>query len=93
MSKTPNHTATVAQSAPRCFDIKARYPKRLFRKIHPFTTGVAEFALGETGALYPTTSFLILTLALSIPLGFVCMRIYFALCDGGRLANTLIGLF
>ena len=53
---------------------------------------LAEFLRGEDGAIYPTTSFLMATLVISIPLGFVFMRIYFTLCDAGRIANALIGL-
>lgn len=42
--------------------------------------------------MYPTTSFLMATLAISIPIGFAFLRIYFTLCDAGRIAGALIGL-
>lgn len=71
---------------------------------HPFAVGNAvrpadraaylmRFLRDEDGALYPTTSFLMVTLVVSIPLGLIFLGIYFSLCAAGRLANFLVGLF
>lgn len=33
------------------------------------------------------------TMAISLPLGFMFYQMYLSLCDGGRYANYLLGLF
>lgn len=52
-----------------------------------------EFASDEQGEIAPVTSFLMATLSISIPMGYMFLRIYFSMCDAGRQANLLIGLF
>lgn len=51
------------------------------------------FAGDERGEIAPVTSFLMTTLSISIPMGYMFLRIYFSMCDAGRQANLLIGLF
>ena len=52
-----------------------------------------QFWAEESGAIYPTTSFLMATLVIAIPLGMMFLAMYDSLCEGGRQANLLIGLF
>lgn len=53
---------------------------------------LADFLRDESGA-YASTSYIAATVAISIPLGLMFLSIYESLCDGGRYANYLIGLF
>lgn len=52
-----------------------------------------QFWIEEAGAIYPATSFLMATLVIAIPLGMMFLSMYESLCEGGRQANLLIGLF
>ena len=45
------------------------------------------------GEIYATTSYLITTLSVSIPLGLVLYGIYDTLCSAGRYTNFVLGLF
>jgi hypothetical protein len=55
--------------------------------------GVREFLSDESGAIYGATSYMTATMAISIPLGLILYAVYDALCDAGRYANFVIGLF
>lgn len=66
---------------------------RLRRVLNLSLQPVFAFLSDDEGALHPTTTFLILTVAVSIPMGFFCLSMYRSLCGAGRLANLLIGLF
>lgn len=60
---------------------------------HKPTLKLRQFWEEEAGAIYPTTSFLMATLVIAIPLGMMFLAIYDSLCEGGRQANLLLGLF
>ncbi len=47
----------------------------------------------QDGAIYPTASFLMSTIMLAIPFGFLLWSVYDSLVAGGRQANFLIGIF
>ncbi len=47
----------------------------------------------EDGAIYPTASFLMSTISLAIPCGFLLWSMYDSLVDGARQSNFLIGIF
>ncbi len=51
------------------------------------------FLRDEAGNAYVTTSFLMVTLMVSIPLGMMFYSIYGALCRAGYSANLILGLF
>lgn len=56
-------------------------------------TALREFALDEQGALPISTGYVMLTLAVSIPLGLALQSIYGALCQAGWSASFILGLF
>jgi len=51
------------------------------------------FLCDEEGALYGVASYMAATTAISIPLGLLFYTFYGSLCDAGRYANFIIGLF
>ncbi|MCS6914005.1 MAG: hypothetical protein RMK29_18550 [Myxococcales bacterium] len=51
------------------------------------------FRVDERGEMYIGFSYLMITFAASIPLGFACVHLYHALCAAGGIANLIIGLF
>lgn len=51
------------------------------------------FLQAEGGNIHASTTFLMLTVAVSIPMGLFCLALYRSLCAAGQLANLLIGLF
>lgn len=51
------------------------------------------FLWEESGDIYPTTSLIMSTLVIAIPLGMMFRALYSSLCEAGRQANLLIGLF
>lgn len=53
--------------------------------------GLREFLQEEQG--YGAINFLAATMAISIPFGLMFYSIYDALCDAGRYASFLLGLF
>jgi hypothetical protein len=53
---------------------------------------LVQLAKEEDGNIYPITSFLMTTLTVSIPIGYMFISIYSSMCDAGRLANLLIGI-
>lgn len=52
-----------------------------------------QFLQDERGAVYPTASFLMSTLVLAIPFGFLLWSIYDSLVESGRTANFILGTF
>lgn len=52
-----------------------------------------DFITDESGSFHSTTTFLVLTIGVSIPMGLFCLSLYRSLCGAGRLANLLLGLF
>ncbi len=52
-----------------------------------------DFLQDEAGNAYVTTSFLMVTLVASVPLGMMFYEIYEGLCRAGWSANLIIGLF
>jgi hypothetical protein len=59
----------------------------------PERTMLRRFWREEEGDIYPTTSLLMSTLVIAIPLGLMLWAIYGSLCEAGRHANLIIGLF
>src|SRR4051794_26237400 len=57
------------------------------------TRNLSSFWREERGDLHPTTSLLVSTLAIAIPLGLMLWAIYGSLCESGRQANLMIGIF
>jgi hypothetical protein len=55
-------------------------------------TSVRAFFLDEAGALPITVGYLMVTMAVSIPLGLALYSIYVSLCVGGEKASFLLGL-
>ena len=51
------------------------------------------FALDEQGALPISTGYVMVTLAVSIPLGLALHAIYGSLCQAGWNASFILGLF
>lgn len=58
-----------------------------------WTSALCKFWRADDGAIYPSTAFLMSTLVIAIPLGFMFMAIFDSLCEGGRQANLIIGFF
>jgi hypothetical protein len=66
------------------------------RHLHRLSTPVFQFYQfwqDERGAVYPTASFLMSTLVLAIPFGFLLWSIYDSLVESGRTANFILGTF
>jgi hypothetical protein len=51
------------------------------------------FVVDEQGALSISTGYLMVTLAVSIPLGLALYSIYDSLCQAGWNASFILGLF
>lgn len=54
---------------------------------------IVRFWRDEAGDIYPTTSFLMSTLVIAIPLGLMLWTMYGSLCSAGRQGNLILGLF
>lgn len=59
----------------------------------PQAGSLSAFWQDDRGELYATTSYLVTTLAVSIPLGLLFYAIYDTLCSAGRYTNFVLGLF
>lgn len=58
-----------------------------------WTHPLGKFICDEEGAIYPSSAFLMSTVVIAIPLGFMFIAILDSLCEGGRQANLIIGFF
>lgn len=58
-----------------------------------WTHQLGKFIRDEEGAIYPSSAFLMSTVVIAIPLGFMFIAIFDSLCEGGRQANLIIGFF
>ena len=56
-------------------------------------TKLQTFLADERGETYIGFTYLVITIAASIPLGMACIRIYDSVCAAGGTANLVIGLF
>lgn len=59
----------------------------------PHAGSLHSFWQDERGALYATTSYVVTTVAVSIPLGLLLYAVYDTLCAAGRYTNFVLGLF
>lgn len=59
----------------------------------PRARSLHAFWQDNSGELYASTSYLLTTLAVSVPLGLGFYAIYDALCSAARSTNFVLGLF
>lgn len=61
--------------------------------MEPRAGSLHAFWRDDRGALYATTSYLVTTVAVSLPLGLMLYAVYDTLCAAGRYTNFVLGLF
>jgi hypothetical protein len=95
-------SAPAAQQVPAWQQVRqlAAAAQRLLptpRMAHPMSAqgldALRRFVLDEQGALPISTGYVMVTLAVSIPLGLALQSIYGSLCQAGWNASFILGLF